>query len=162
MKTTITTIALILGVQVLIAQATPTPPSPPETPSPTKITVNTNSKSETSSVTYSSDSGEAHSSSSSISIKNNNSSYKFRASFDDALTDKVRNIIIDKLSKLKLTTANVSKSHWGLVGDNEDVFDCKLSEGFLRMYVDKDKTSRKLQNTIKNLGEDLREAISGR
>ena len=100
-------------------------------------------------------------SSSSISVKDNESYYKFRANFNKQFTSKIRTFLTEELSKLKLSSENNSTSNWGLMIEGKEVFDCKLENGAVRIFVDKENTTKELQNSIKRTGENLKQFISG-
>lgn len=99
-------------------------------------------------------------SSSSISVKDNESYYKFRANFNKEFTSKIRTFLTEELSKLKLSSENNATSNWGLMIEGKEVFDCKLENGAVRIFVDKENTTKELQNSLKRTGENLKEFIS--
>lgn len=98
--------------------------------------------------------------SSSISVKSTNSTYKFRASFDNDLTKRVRTFLQKELRNIKFTNTNNS-SFWMQTKNNEKAFECKVREGLVRMYVDKELTSKKFQTEIKEIEEQLKHIING-
>lgn len=131
----------------LNAQSTPEPPKPPKTKSSStsySIEVDTDD--------------DQHNSSVSISISDD--SYKFRASYHKSKNEGVKAILLDKLGKGNLTV-NGSTYLWIDNQSSDDVFECKLTKGHLRMYVDTEVASKGFIEKINNLGNDLKYFISG-
>ena len=149
MKTlvTFTITAIFLTAFTLSAQTTPTPPQTPTTHSVTNSTTYTNS------------SNDYGNSSSSISVKKTNSTYKFRASYSDDLTKNVSRYLQDNLKGMKFTSTN-NTSFWGIVKNNEEAFKCKVSEGGIRISVDREITSEKFQNKIEKIVENLKYVVN--
>ncbi|WP_272151381.1 hypothetical protein [Tenacibaculum aiptasiae] len=149
MKTlvTLTITAIFLTAFTLSAQTPPTPPSPSTTHSVTQSTTYTNSSSN-------------HSSgSSSISVKKTNSTFKFRASYKDKLTNNVSRYLQDNLDGMKFTNTNNS-TFWKIEKNDEEAFKCKVSEGGIRIFVDRELTSKKFQNKIEKIVENLKYIVN--
>lgn len=152
-KLVISIVCIIFALTSVISQTVPVPPTPPNSNSTTVSTSSTTSSS------YSID-DDGNYSSHSIAVKNHNSTYRFRARFNDALTKRIKN----RLTK-EFSDRNFSKSYnayfWRIVKNDKNVFECKLDEGSLKIYVDKEMTSEKFQQRIEELGEELKYLISG-
>ncbi|MGG6230246.1 hypothetical protein [Tenacibaculum sp. SDUM215027] len=144
-------IVLIFISEKGFSQSTPVPPT---TPGTSTVSVS----SHTSHSYTSNQKGERCSHT--ISVKNHNSIYRFKARFDDALTESIKKRLIKEFSEEKFL-----KSHdayfWEIEKNNRNVFECKLHEGQVKMYVDKNMTSEEFQQKIEKLGEDLKHMISG-
>ncbi len=153
MKKLVFTFTLVVfSLTSVVAQTIPVTPTPPNSSSTTVSTSSTTSRS------YSIDDNGKYSSHS-IAVKNHNSAYRFKARFDDALTQRVKN----RLEK-EFSGKSFSKSYdayfWKIVKNDRNVFECKLDEGYLKMYVDKEMTSEKFQHKIEKLGEEIKYLIS--
>ncbi len=127
------------------AQNTPEPPTPPKT---------TSKSSSSYSISVDNDDNEKHNSSVSISVSDD--SYKFRATYHDSKNTGVKAMLLDKLGEQYLTKKG-NTYFW----TNEEVFECKLSNGSLRMHVDNNIASEAFLKKIKALGNDLKYFISG-
>lgn len=134
------------------AQETPEPPQPP-------THVHSNTEERSYSYNTSTNRGKRNSSSS-ISEKSTNTTYKFRASFDDELTIKVRSFLQKKLNELEITNSNKT-SFWSNSKNNEEIFKCSLSEGYVRIYLDKEITPKGFQEKIQAIGNELTYIING-
>jgi len=148
MKTIIVTIAISLFS--LIHTFGQTPPTPPSTHT-------TTSSSSSYSFTYDTDEKDSNSS---ISIKNNNDVYRFKASFNKSKTSSIKKMLLNHLGKkgLKIT----GKTYvWIKNNDGEEIFECKLTNGRLRVFVDKEYVSDKFYKEIEELGATLKDEISG-
>ena len=98
--------------------------------------------------------------SSSISVKNNKTMYKFRASFNDEITADVRGFLQKKFEDLKFSNTNQT-TFWTIVKNKEEAFSCKLNEGYVRIYADKEMISKGFQEKLKAIGEELKYVING-
>ena len=133
----------------LNAQSTPEPPKPPKT------------KSSSSSTSYSIEidtDDDQHNSSVSISISDD--SYKFRASYHKSKNEGVKAMLLNQLNKENLSI-NGNTYLWVDGQSGDDVFECKLTKGHLRMYVDTQVASKGFIEKINKLGNDLKYFISG-
>ena len=128
------------------AQSNPKPPEPPKT---------TSSKSY--SVSVKNSDSESHTSSVSISVSDD--SYKFRAQYHKSKNNGVKTILLEQLGENNLKV-NGNTYLWRDT-NSDDVFECKLSKGQLRIYVDIEAVSKDFVDDIKSLGEHLKEYISG-
>ncbi|BAO75650.1 hypothetical protein WPG_1420 [Winogradskyella sp. PG-2] len=136
----------------LNAQTKPQPPTPPETPK-TKTTSGT-------SYSISIENDDDESSNSSVSISISDDSYKFRASYHKSKNNGVKAILIEKLGKGNLTVKG-NTYLWSDSQSGDEIFECKLTKGHLRMYVDTEFASKGFIEKINNLGQDLKYYISG-
>ncbi|EDP70937.1 hypothetical protein FBALC1_00597 [Flavobacteriales bacterium ALC-1] len=131
------------------AQTVPDPPKPPKT---------TSASSSTSySIEIDTD-DDQHNSSVSISISDD--SYKFRASYHKSKNEGVKAILLNKLGKENLNI-NGNTYLWSDSQNGDEVFECKLTKGHLRMYVDTEVASKGFIEKINKLGNDLKYFISG-
>ena len=135
------------------AQSTPTPPKTP----PVHTTTSTKTSS---SYSYSMSDDNDTSHSSSISVTKSDDSYKFRASFHKSKTEKVKQLIKDRLGKENLTV-NGNTYQWNKNKNGDEVFECRLTKGHVRIYITKDDVSASFYNKIVALGEELKYAITG-
>ena len=99
--------------------------------------------------------------SSSISVTKSDDSYKFRASFHNSKTEKIKKAILDKLGKENLTVKG-NTYQWNKYNDGDEVFECKLTKGRVRMYLNKDDVSNGFYNKIDDLGQEIKYLISGK
>lgn len=145
-------IALFLSAN-LFSQTTPKPPKPPKTPSTTSST----SKSTSYSITFDTDDTEDNSS---VSIKRNENVYKFNARFHESKTGSIKKLLVDKLGKSNLTVDG-DTFRWEKREDGEKLYDCKLTEKTLKIYVDKEYANAKIVDMMNDFGVVLKDAISG-
>jgi len=132
------------------AQTVPDPPKPPTTPS-------TSSSTSSHSLEFDTD-NKRHNSSVSISVSDN--SYKFRASYHKTKNEGVKAMLLDQLGKGNLTISG-STYLWSESQGGDTIFECKLTKGRLRMYVDTEVESSGFVEKINTLGNDLKYFISG-
>jgi hypothetical protein len=133
----------------LTAQTVPDPPKPP----------NTKTSSGTSySISIENDDDEARNSSVSISISDD--AYKFRATYHKSKNQGVKALLLEKLGKDNLNI-NGNTYLWSDNRNGDEVFECKLTKGHLRMYLDTDSASKGFVEKINKLGADLKYFISG-
>jgi hypothetical protein len=132
----------------LNAQTVPEPPTPPKT----KTTSGTSY-----SISIENDDDE-HNSSVSISISDD--TYKFRGSYHKSKNEGVKAILLDQLGENNLTK-NGHTYLWSENKNGDEVFECKLTKGHLRMYLDTDVASKGFTEKVKKLGNDLKYFISG-
>lgn len=138
-----------LSVGSLNAQSTPEPPTPP------KIT-----KSSGTSYSISIDDDDDETSNSSVSISISDATYKFRASFHKSKNDGVKAMLLKTLGKSNLKI-NGNTYVWSDSKSGDELFECKLTKGHLRMYLDTEVTSKGFLDKINALGNDLKYYISG-
>ncbi|WP_299115457.1 hypothetical protein [uncultured Winogradskyella sp.] len=132
----------------LSAQTTPEPPTPPSvTSSGTSY-----------SITIDNDDDETLNSS--VSISQSDDTYKFRASYHKSKNQGVKQILLDKLGREGLKV-NGNTYLWSESKNGDEVFECKLTSGKLRIYLDLESTSDKFLAKLKNMGQDLKYYISG-
>lgn len=143
-----TVIALFL-VTNIFAQKTPTPPETPKT---------TATKSTSYSITFDTDDAEDNSS---VSIKRNNNVYKFNARFHENKTGNLKKLLIDKLGKSNLKVDG-DTYRWIKTEDGDKLYDCKLTDTTLKIYVDKEYANSRIVDMISEFGSVLKDAISGK
>lgn len=145
----LTLITALFSTIGLNAQTVPDPPKPPKT---------TSSSSSTSySVEVDTD-DDKHNSSVSISISDD--SYKFKASYHKTKNEGVKAMLLDRLGRKNLSI-NGNTYLWADNQSGDEVFECKLTKGHLRMYVDIEMASKGFIEKINKLGNDLKYFISG-
>ncbi len=148
MKNLILAFTLIFSFGIL-AQSTPRVPETPKTTSKNSISYSVHI-----------DDDDDVSKNSSISVKKSDNSYKFRASFHNSKTEKLKKLIIDRLGKENLKIIGNSYT-WYKNGTEDEIFECTLSKGHIRIYLSKDDVSTGFYRKIDALGEELKYAISG-
>jgi hypothetical protein len=131
------------------AQTVPDPPKPPKTTS--------TSSSTSYSIEIDTD-DDQHNSSVSISISDD--SYKFRASYHKSKNEGVKTMLLNQLGKENLSI-NGNTYLWTDSQSGNEVFECKLTKGHLRMFVDTEIASKGFIEKINKLGNDLKYFISG-
>ena len=142
-------IAVLFAAFSLSAQTTPEPPKPPKTP-----TTSTKSYS----VSVENDDNVKQNSSVSVSVSDE--SYKFRARFHGSKTEGLKARLLEGLGKKNLTIKG-STYLWTDAKQGDDLFECKLTNGQLRIYLDTEMASKDFTNDIKKLGDELKHYISG-
>lgn len=147
MRTLLLTSAIALFLSTnLFAQEPPTPPKTSST-----------SKSTSYSITFDTDDSEENSS---ISIKRNDDIYKFSAKFHETKTGSIKKLLIDKLGKSNLKIDG-DTYRWIEIENGEKLYDCKLTDNSLKIYVDKEYANAKLVDMMDAFGAVLKDAISG-
>ncbi|MFK8058505.1 MAG: hypothetical protein AB8B78_00275 [Polaribacter sp.] len=144
----VTVFALFLG-NSFYAQTTPKPPKTPST--------STTSKGTSYSITFDTDDAEDNSS---VSIKRNDDIYKFNARFHENKTGSIKKLLIDKLGKSNLNISG-NTYRWIKNEDGEKLYDCKLTDNTLKIYVDKEYANSKIVAMMDEFGTILKDAISG-
>ena len=150
-----TTICLMLVVALfstfnLNAQTVPEPPKPPKTNS-------VSSSTSTYAVEVNTDDNHYNSS---VSISVSDDSYKFRASYHKSKNDGVKAMLLDQLGKDNLKVKG-NTYVWIDSQSGGDVFECKLTNGHLKMFVDTEATSKIFADKMNTLGTKLKYYISG-
>lgn len=147
MRTLFLTIALVLFLgNNFYAQTTPTPPETPKV-----------SKSTSYSITFDTDDAEDNSS---VSIKRNDDIYKFSARFHESKTGSIKKLLVDKFGKSNLKIVG-DTYRWVKNEKGEKLYDCKLTETTLKLYVDKEYANSKIITMMDEFGVVLKDAISG-
>jgi len=152
-KTHLTVGLLIVFAITAFAQ---TPSEPPKTQSASS---HSESKSATSYSMSVSDSDNAKENMS-VSTSNSDDSYKFRARFSKLKTAKVKAVLLDRLGKTSLK-AKGGKYEWIKIKNGDEVFECKLTNGRVRIFVNKEEVSSPFLKEIEALGKELRIVIAG-
>jgi hypothetical protein len=140
-----TVIAIFLSTS-LFAQKIPTPPKTPKT-----------SKGTSYSITFDTDDAEDNSS---VSIKRNDNVYKFNAKFHESKTGSIKKLLVDKLGKSDLKVDG-DTFRWVKSENGDKLYDCKLTDNSLKIYVDKEYANSKIVEMIDEFGSVLKDAISG-
>jgi hypothetical protein len=98
---------------------------------------------------------------SSVSINNTDTFYSLNADFDKNKTTQVKNLLADNLDK-KHMISNGSTVKWIKEQDGETVYSFVLSNGKLRVSIDKELMSEAAFEKFKALGEKISKTISGK
>jgi hypothetical protein len=98
---------------------------------------------------------------SSVSINNTDTFYSLNADFDKNKTTQVKNLLADNLDK-KHMISNGSTVKWIKEQDGETVYSYVLSNGKLRVSIDKELMSEAAFEKFKALGEKISKTISGK
>jgi hypothetical protein len=96
----------------------------------------------------------------SVSIKRTDAILKLNASFNKERTNKVRDFLLNRLQKDNLKVTGSTHS-WTKNSNGEEVFECKLTRGSARLYVDKEAVSNSFYVKMDKLSTDLKDFISG-
>ncbi|GAB5399295.1 MAG: hypothetical protein Aureis2KO_08800 [Aureisphaera sp.] len=149
-KVIVSITAIVLSMFQAMAQTPPTPPSPPEKTN-TGVSY---------SISINGDEDDSKYSNTSVSIKKTNDTYKLTASFNKNRTSEVRNALLDHLGKKGLTI-NGSTYNWVQNKYGDEVFECKLTKGHLRIVMDKNALESKLYDNMVTMGVALKDLIAG-
>lgn len=98
---------------------------------------------------------------SSVSINNTDTFYSLNADFDKNKTTQVKNLLADNLDK-KYMIPKGSTVKWIKEQDGETVYSFVLSNGKLRVSIDKELMSEAAFDKFKALGEKISKTISGK
>ena len=138
----------IFTIGTVTAQTTPQPPETPKT-----------NVSKSYSVCVEDDKDDKHNSSISVSVSDH--SYKFRANFHSSKNDGIKTIIMKKMGDTNLS--NYGNTYiWTNAKSDTDIYEFKLSKGYLRMYVDTDSSSKAFVEKVNDLGNELKIFVSGK
>ena len=140
-----------LSVFNLNAQSAPEPPTPPKT-----ITSTSTGTSHSISI----ENDDDIKSNSSVSVSISDDTYKFRASFHKSKNSGLKAMLLKDLGEKNLSISG-NTYLWSESKSGDEVFECKLTNGRLRMYVDLNNASEGFSKKIKNLGNNLKYYISG-
>lgn len=142
------TIAMIgLSLFSLNAQSTPESPETPKTTKGTSYSISINND-------------DDKSSNSSVSISKTDDTYKFRANYHNSKNEGVKAIVLKSLGKTNLNIKG-NTYLWTDSKNGDEVFECKLTKGHLRMSLDTNLVSHEFSEKIKSLGNELKYYISG-
>lgn len=147
-------ISTIIIVSLIAKSFAQTQPVTPETPIVTSTTTSSSSSSHTISTSSNGNSKT------SVSVKRNESVYKFRAIFDKSKTEAIKQLLLDKLGKTDVIVSNRNNYVWEKQIDDENVLECKLTKGNLRILVNKNLASSLLMETINDLELELKASIN--
>ena len=145
----LTTVISLFLVSSIFSQSTPEPPNTPETTS--------TSKSTSYSITFDTDDKEDNSS---VSIKRNDDVYKLSARFHESKTGSIKKLLVDKLGNSNLSVSG-DTYRWIKNEGGEKLYDCKLTDNTLKIYVDKEFANSKVVEMMDDFGNILKDAISG-
>ena len=145
----IISVFILLFFQFGNAQETPLPPPPPSAISTTS--------SSSSSTTTISDRSDAQGGSTSVSISHTDDDYKLRARFPKNREAKLKKLIQNTLGDKNLDVRK-GYSKWS---NDEKVYEIKLTEKTLRIWLDLNVASPDLIQKFKTLGNDAKTIISG-
>ncbi|QTE22778.1 hypothetical protein [Polaribacter cellanae] len=93
-------------------------------------------------------------------IKRNDNIYKFTARFHKSKTGAIKKLLVDKLGNSNLTTSG-DTFRWIKTENGDKLYDCKLTDDTLKIYVDKEYANSKIVEMMSDFGEVLKDAISG-
>ncbi|MGY0425218.1 MAG: hypothetical protein ACWIPI_00080 [Polaribacter sp.] len=144
----ITVISLFLSNSIF-GQSTPKP-------SKTSKTTFSSSSKNSSYLSFDTDSND----NSSVSIKRNDNVYKFAARFDKSKIGSIKKLLIDKLGDTNLSVSG-DTFRWVKQENGEKLYDCKLTGNRLKIFVDKKYANETTINKMSELGDVLKETISG-
>jgi hypothetical protein len=122
-----------------------------------QTSTSTTSKGTSYSITFDTDDAEDNSS---VSIKRNDDIYKFNAKFHESKTGSIKKLLVDKLGKLDLKVDGGSY-RWVKSENGEKLYDCKLTDNTLKIYVDKEYANSKIVAMMDDFGVALKDVISG-
>lgn len=152
MKNLFLTILITLFLSgITFGQETPKPPKPPKTTS--------SSTKKSNSYAFSFDTDDKKDNSS-ISIKRNDDIYKFRAKFHESKFESLKKLLLNQLGDKNLTVSE-DLHKWLKIKNGEKIYECKLTEDRLKIYVDKEYASANTIATMNDFGEVLKHTISG-
>ncbi|TCI84640.1 hypothetical protein [Tenacibaculum sp. M341] len=137
----ITLLIVLIAVVNVYSQTSVEIPTPPETPSISNSQTQTRSRS------------------SSVSISNSNSQYKFRSRFHKSKKAEIEQQLKEAFSTMEYEEKKGEIS-WNRYADGEIAFECTLTKGRLRIWLNKKAFSSTFINKIEDLGEDLQNSIS--
>tara|TARA_R110002050_G_scaffold213131_1_gene349340 strand:+ start:2392 stop:2967 length:576 start_codon:yes stop_codon:yes gene_type:complete len=146
----LSTLITLFLVTSLFSQKTPKTPSTP-------LKVTTTTKGASYSITFDTDNKKENSS---VSIKKNNNIYKFTARFHESKSGTIKKLLIDKLGNPNLSVAD-DTYRWIKTNNGNKLYDCKLTEDTLKIYVDKEFSTSNITEMMDEFGEVLKEVISG-
>jgi len=128
-----------------------------EPPKPPKTTSSSTTKSNSYSFSFDTDVKEGNSS---VSIKNNDNIYKFSAKFHESKFESLRKLLLNQLGDKNLTVSE-DLYKWLKIKNGEKIYECKLTEDRLKIYVDKEYASANIIAMMNDFGAVLKDAISG-
>lgn len=117
----------------------------------------TTSKETSYSITFDTDDKEDNSS---VSIKRNDDVYKLSARFHESKTGTIKKLLVDKLGKTDLTILG-DTFRWVKNENGKKIYDCKLTDDTLKIYIDKEFANSKTVTMMDEFGNVLKDAISG-
>jgi len=102
-------------------------------------------------------------SSTSISINDSDAIYHFTASFENQMHSIIVEYLGKKLDKKFLVSSNTkgAPKEWKRLNGNELVWNVKLKEKSLKIFLDKESSTTKAYQELQQVGEELSEMLSG-
>lgn len=138
-------------VSSIFSQSTSVPPETPET------TSTSTTKKRSFSFNFDTDDSEGNSS---VSIKRNEGVYRFKARFHESKTGGIKKILVDELGNSNLIVSG-DEFKWLKTENGEKLYECKLTENNLKIFVDKEFASTKMIDLMDEIGVTIKDAISG-
>ena len=75
-------------------------------------------------------------------------------------TLKVKEVLLNRLGRENLNI-NGNKYEWTKEKNDDEVFECRLTNGRLRVFVNKEEVPNSFSKKIENLGKELKVVIAG-
>lgn len=129
----------------------------PKTPKPPKIASSSTTKSNSYSFSFDTDVKEENSS---VSIKRNDNIYKFSAKFHESKFVGIKKLALEQLGDKNLTVSEYMH-RWLKSENGEKIYEVKLSENRLKIYVDKEYANTNIITMMNDFGDVLKDVISG-
>lgn len=146
-------LTLLTGVFCVLSLRAQEAPKPPLTPKST-------SEVKSYSIRISDDS-DGEDENTSVTITQSDDVYKFRASFSDKKNDELKTVLIERLGNTYLINKG-DKYEWKKrTDDGDESFECKLTDGKLKIFVDKNAEEDLFFVKVMEIGEELNQIISG-
>lgn len=140
--------AVVLGLFTIGSSCAQSTPKPPKTPSTGT------------SYSISFDYDDDERSNRSVSIKKSENVYKLNARFGKHRTEEIKKILLKELGRKTMKISGKTYS-WVKYNQGEEVFECKLSQGRLRLFVDKEYAPERMIEEMVIFGDILKDAITG-
>jgi len=97
--------------------------------------------------------------SNSTSVSNSNNIYKFTSKFQSSKRKGVLDILENELNDIQVRKKGNQYS-WSKEKNGKIVFECKLTNSTLKIFLDKDESTYQFNKKVKKLGDELRIYIS--
>jgi hypothetical protein len=148
----LSTVIVLFVPSITFGQPTPIPAKTPNTTTSSSI------KSNTYSISFDRDDNDDNSS---VSIKRNNNIYKFSARFHENKTGRIKKMLLSELGNTNLTVSSDTFS-WVENEKGQKLYECKLTETRLKIFVDKEYANSSVIEMMDKLGLALKDLISGK
>ncbi len=96
-----------------------------------------------------------------FSISDSDDSYKVRSEFHESKTDKIRSYLLEELGDEYLNTMG-NKYKWKRSYAGDTGYEVKLSNGALKIYLDKELLSNGMVKKFKTITRNIKDYTSGR